>query len=140
MRKFVIRILVLSLLILYVGCATTPIATRDAADVPSKRHISYKVAQSDTVPVLVKRDVGLVSSGCATRVFVNGRLAALIRAGEKVVLHIPAGEVILGAEPDRWCAGGLVEREATLSLGKPKRYRIGYDHNGSIGLFPTATE
>jgi len=85
-----------------------------------------------------RRDAGFMSSACATRVFVNGELAAYVRAGEKVTLNISAGDIILGAQPDGICAGGLVEIEARLQAGRLTHYRIGYDHNGSLGLYRTA--
>lgn len=120
------------------GCATTPIPSSQADNVSAERHLRFRSAASGTVPIVITRDAGLMSSACSTRVFVNGELAANIRAGEKVTLNIPAGDVILGAQPDGICAGGLVEIEARLQAAKPSQYRIGYDHNGSLGLYRTA--
>ena len=120
------------------GCATTPISSGQADPVPADRQLRFRAPASNTVPVSITRDSGFVSSACATRVFVNGELAAYVRAGERVTLNVPAGEVILGAQPDGICAGGLVETQAILQLGRQIQFRIGYDHNGSIGLYRTA--
>jgi len=119
------------------GCATTPIASSQADNVPAERQLRFRNPAPDTVPVVVTRDAGFMSSACATRVFVNGELAAYVRAGERVTLNISAGEIILGAQPDGICAGGLVEIEAKLQAGRLTHYRIGYDHNGSLGLYRT---
>ena len=135
MPKFIIVIIALAL----AGCSTTPISNADAVPVPPERHLRYTHARAGTVPVLIKRDVGMMGSACATRVFVDGELAAYVRAGEKVILNVPTGEVVFGAEPSGICAGGLVEREARLTHGKRVQFRIGADHTGSIGLYRTAT-
>jgi hypothetical protein len=55
----------------------------------------------------------MLGAGCAaTRVTVNGKLDALVRSGEKLTLNIPLGTVVLGAEPEGICGGGVVEIEA----------------------------
>jgi hypothetical protein len=119
------------------ACATTPIPGGQADHVPSNRQVALGEAGPGTVPVVITRDAGLMSRACSTRVYVNGDLAVYVRAGEKVTLHLPAGDAILGAQPDGICAGGLVEIEARLQTGRSYQYRIGYDHNGSIGLYRT---
>jgi hypothetical protein len=124
---------------LLAGCSTTPVSIGEADPVPANRHLSFKQSARGTVPVVIRRDSGFMSSACATQVFVNGSIAAYVRSGEIVTLHIPAGNIILGAQPDGICAGGLIEREATLIPGRTAHYRIGYDHNGAIGLYATAT-
>lgn len=120
------------------GCATTPISSGQADPVPAERQLRFRGPAANTVPVTITRDSGFMSSACATRLFVNGELAAYVRAGERITLNIPTGEVILGAEPDGICAGGLVETQAILQAGRLIQFRIGYDHNGSIGLYRTS--
>ena len=90
------------------GCATTPLSSNEAAPVSTSSHLSFKQASNDTVPVMVIRDSGFMGSACNTKVTVNGKLAALLASGEKVLLHIPVGEVFIGAEASGICAGGLV--------------------------------
>lgn len=120
------------------GCSTAPISSSQAINVAGGRHVSFKAATPGTAPVIITRDTGIMSAACSTKVSIDGTLAAYIRAGEKVTLYIAAGDVIIGAQPDGVCAGGLVEIEARLQAGKPAHYRIGYDHNGSLGLYRTA--
>lgn len=124
-------------IVLISGCATTPISSEQADPVPGDRQVRYRSPAPNTVPITITRDSGFISAACATKVFVNGELAAYVRAGERVTLNIPAGEVIIGAQPDGICAGGLVETQAILQPARHIQFRIGYDHNGSIGLYRT---
>jgi hypothetical protein len=71
-------------------------------------------------------------------VFVNDSIAAYVRQGETVTLHMPPGEKIFGVEAHGMCGGGLVEIEKVVVSGRALRYRIGYDNAGAIGLHPTA--
>lgn len=130
---------IIALCVLLTGCATTPVPISEATPVPPTRHLAFKSPGDGTAPVVIRRDSGLQASVCATQVFVNGALAAYIRSGEIVTLHVPAGETILGAMADAICAGGLVELQVKLTPGRAAHYRIGYDTNGALGLFATAT-
>lgn len=131
--------LIVAVLLLLAGCSTSPVSISEADPVPASRHVSFKQPGAGTAPLVIRRDSGWMNSGCATQVFVNGALAAYIRSSEIVTLHVPAGNIILGVRADFICAGGLIEREVTLTAGKPAHYRIGYDTSGSLGLFATAT-
>jgi len=135
MKLPVLAILLLAL----AGCATTPVPISEATPVPAARHLAFKSPGVGTAPVVIRRDSGFQASACATQVFVNGALAAYIRSGEIVTLHVPAGAVIFGAMADAICAGGLVEKQATLTAGTTTHFRIGYDTNGALGLYVTAT-
>lgn len=124
---------------LLAGCSTTPVSLSEATPVPQDRHLAYKHAGDNTGAVVVRRDSGIQSSMCATQILVNGRIAAYIRTGERITLHLPAGDFILGAVADSICAGGLVELRAQATPGTPQHFRIGYDSNGTFGLYATAT-
>jgi hypothetical protein len=78
----------------------------------------------------------MLGAACATRVTVDGKLAALVRSGEKLALNIPLGTVVLGAEPDGICGGGLVEIEAKAQGAEPLLFRIAAEEGG-IRLFRT---
>jgi len=118
------------------GCATEPISASAAGAVSWENHLLYTSAHQGTVPVTIVRDEGLTASGCAARVLVNDLVAAYVRAAEKVTLHIPPGDYILGVDGP-YCLRGLVEVEANVRLGKPRSYRIGFDADGATGLYPT---
>lgn len=117
------------------ACSTTPVPLSEA-NFTADQYL-YRTASADTAPVTVRRDRGFYGAACATRIYANGGLAARLQAGEAVVLNIPAGEVILGAEPGTLCPGNLVEREATLQAGKPVHFRVGIPTNGNLGLYRT---
>jgi hypothetical protein len=124
---------------LLAACSTTPVSLSEATPVPPDRHLAYKQAGNNTGAVVVRRDSGIQSSMCATQILVNGQIAAYIRTGERITLHLPAGDFILGAVADSICAGGLVELRAQATPGTPQYFRVGYDSNGTFGLYATAT-
>lgn len=131
------RYTLISILLFFVGCATTPVPSSEATPVPPSKHLLFKQPGANTAPVLVIRDSGWSGAACDTKIFVNGQLAARLSTSEKVTLHIPAGEVILGIEPNCLAAlAGLLERSATLVAGKPSYFRVGYDTGGQ-SLQPT---
>lgn len=117
------------------GCATAPIGASSAERVTPS---AFRAPAANTAQLVVTRDTGFTSSACATHVYVNGELAVDLRPGQTVTMHVPVGEVIVGAQPASICAGGLVEASGAIKRGDTLRYRIGYDQNGGIGLFRTA--
>ncbi|MDO8374968.1 MAG: hypothetical protein Q7K57_57530 [Burkholderiaceae bacterium] len=126
-----------SLLALLSGCATTPVPLSEATAVPADRQFLFAIPVGGTAPIVITRDIGMLGTGCATRVTVDGKLAALVRSGEKVTLNIPLGTAVLGAEPDGICGGGLVEIEAKPQGTDPILFRIAAEEGG-IRLFRTA--
>ena len=98
----------------------------------------YQKPNTNASVIVITRDTGLAGSLCATKVFANGKLAAYVKPGEKVVLHIPSSQIILGAQPSGICGGGFVEIQAKASPGKRSYYRISADHSGTTGLHPTS--
>ena len=125
-----------SMVAFLVGCATTPIPLSEAVPVPPDRQFLFAIPVGGTAPIVITRDIGMLGTGCATRVTVDGKLAALVRSGEKVTLNIPSGTVVLGAEPDGICGGGLVEIEAKPQGAAPILFRIAADEGG-IRLYRT---
>jgi hypothetical protein len=109
------------------GCASAPISLSQAR--PGERH-AYAERGPSTAIVTVIRDSGIQSAACPTEISVDGRPAGTIWPSQAVQLHIPAGEVILGARTT--CLGGPVEREARLVAGQRLFFRVAYDHNGSL--------
>jgi len=122
------------------GCATTPVPTEQATLAPMDRIInkSYLEKQKGTGEVIVKRDAGIGGSGCTSRVYVNATAVADIWSSEKVILFLPEGDYIIGAEPNFICSGGLSETNASITAGKRLVFRIGYGSNGDYRILPTA--
>jgi len=68
-------------------------------------------------------------------------VAALLKPGERVSLHVPAGSVVVGAayQGSGICGMGAdrQEREAIVSGGKVKNYRISTSGDGVLDILPT---
>ena len=124
------------------GCATSPISSHEAALVPPDSQFLYQQRTAETAQVLVKRDTGVRGSMCTVRVFLDGDLAAYLNPGEKVIFHVPGETVIIGADSGEGICGlgGLVETSVPLNPGNQLQFRVGYNENTAIGLYPTATE
>lgn len=128
-------------LVLVSGCATDPIPTSEAAPVPSERILTTKFSRpgQGTGEVIVKRDVSIGGYGCSWRVFVNGGAVADLRPAEKVVLHLPTGDHILGAEPvGAICGGRMSEVKTTVKAGETATFRVGFGNAGEFYINPTA--
>lgn len=128
-----------SLLFLF-GCATTPVPTSAAREVPRMRVLNPALLErkEGLGQVVVKRDEGLSASACNSRVFVNGAPVAEIAPGEKVTFYLPEGEQMLAAMATGICIGGLVEARASVSRSRPAVFRISYGSSGEFSLQPTA--
>ncbi len=121
------------------SCATTPISNELAAEVKSENIINSAM----TIPkhgygvVIVKRDRGLNTSACKSRIFVNGQPVADIAPGEKITIFLPHGDQLLGAKATGICAGGLVEIKTNVT-DKTSTFRVSYGTWGEFSIQPTA--
>jgi hypothetical protein len=122
------------------ACATTPVPTSAAKNVPLSRVMNSALLErrDGSAQLVIKRDEGLSASACNTRVFVDGAPVAEIGTGEKITLYLPEGDHMLAAMATGICAGGLVEVKATLAKVKTSTFRIGYGSSGEFTLQPTA--
>jgi hypothetical protein len=125
---------------LLLGCATTPIPSGLARDVPLSRVFERSLLKPlpEAGQVIVKRDEGLAASACNSQIHVNGSLLAEISPGEKVVFYLPEGEHMLGAIAKGICIGGLVETRIRVQRKRAVVYRISYGSSGEFSLQPTA--
>lgn len=123
-----------------IGCATTPVPTASAPNVPPARVLNATLLQKKEGfgQVIVKRDAGLSAGACNTRIFANGTPVAEIAPGEKVVFYLPEGEQMLGAIATGICIGGLIETRATIHKSRPIVYRVSYGSSGEFSIQPTA--
>lgn len=122
------------------GCATQPISSSVAMNVPNERVIDSKYSQPapETGQVTVKRDSGFFGAACSARIFVNAKPVADIRASEKVVLHLSSGDYIFSAWPNGMCGGGMSEVRSTVKVGDDLKFRVGYGSNGDFSINATA--
>ena len=133
-------LLATALLLSLLGCATTPIPTSAARDVPRSRVLSATLLErkEGLGQVVVKRDEGFSASACNSRVYANGTPVAEIAPGEKVIFYLPEGEQMLAAMATGICIGGLVETKASVSRSRPAVFRISYGSSGEFSIQPTA--
>ena len=133
-------LLATALLMSILGCATTPVPTGAARDVPRARVLNAALLErkESLGQVVVKRDEGFSASACNSRVFANGTPVAEIAPGEKVIFYLPEGEQMLAAMATGICIGGLVEAKAPVSRSRPAVFRISYGSSGEVSIQPTA--
>lgn len=134
MRKMMCFLMV----IVVAGCASAPIPAEKADAVPAARLHAYQNPASGLATLLVTRDRGFVGSGCNTRLFIKGELAAEIASGESARFYLDPEPTIVSITGAALCSTGLKEREVSLSAGKTTRYRISIDGSMSMDLSPTA--
>lgn len=123
------------------GCSTQPVATSKTTPVPADRVLStaYSKPAKDSGTLVVKRDSGLIGSGCNWTVSINGGDIAVLASEESVALYLPPGEAIVGVRPKvALCAGALIETEVMIHPGRVKALRLSVDWTGTFRLSPTA--
>lgn len=125
-------------LILVSACSTTPVTKQTAAPVPAE-HV-YKTsyigaASSSGATVTFLRDSGFFGSGCSHDVYVDNVKIFTIREGEKITIHVSAGQHLFRLES----GGGLcpnisTSQETIVSDGARRTYRILLPSDGSLRL------
>ncbi|EMG7933566.1 hypothetical protein [Enterobacter hormaechei] len=130
-------ILVMGIIILS-GCATKPISTEQAKEVPAQRLIdpSFTTNRDGSGQVIIKRDGGLRGSLCSVRVFADSKPIADLESGEKVTLFLNPGDHVFGAQGTGACYGGLTAQFGKVSEGKTISYRIGLGSVGDFAIYP----
>lgn len=130
-------ILAISAMLAITGCSTTVVSTSEAT--AGTALPGAPVHQTpNSVPVIVKRDTGMISSACSTRVFLNGAPVADLRTGQAVTLFVSPGKHMAGARPNGICGGGDSELEFDTTDRRPRTFRISIDFTGAMKLQPTA--
>ncbi len=82
------------------GCSTHPVSSGNAIPLPPDRVFAFQSptgAPSGTL--VVTRDQGMQGRGCHAAFYIDGQLAAHVRAGETATLSVPAGNRIVGVGP-----------------------------------------
>lgn len=92
----------------------------------------------NTVRLTVKRDRGFTGGACASKLYVDGSLAAEVKTSEKIALFLAPGKHLLGVKPSGICAGGTAEAAVVLEANAPQSYRISVEQSGDLRLQPTA--
>jgi hypothetical protein len=140
MRRAAILILAAGVLS---GCATQPLSDAKTSPVPRDRILlpSYLEALPDTGVVAVKRDSGLLGSGCPLQFLVDTQPVANLKSSERVVLHVPVGDHVLSVRPTGGglcrLGTGLYEVQASITSTSQLSYRIGVGVGGDLVINPT---
>lgn len=129
------RILIAALgLAMLAGCATSATPVNRAEPVPADEIYAFQVKPSgESGKVTVVRDTGAVGSGCDVVVYIDGKKAAKIGAGQRVSFYLPAGRPNLGVglAESGLCAGMAVRSiSADVQQDRESIYRISGDMSG----------
>lgn len=140
MQKWLISPIIMGAAFSILGCATSPVSNRDASLVPSKNILSrdYLVQKDGYGEVVIKRDSGLAGAACPSRVYVDAVAVAELWPAEKVILYLPGGDHLFGAEATAICGGSLTEIRGTVTKDKTIMFRIGYGSGGNYFITQTA--
>lgn len=134
------RIIVLAAVAVLAGCATEPVTDAETSPVPRERVLApqYLEAAPGTGVVAVKRDPGFMSGGCRMQLLFDEQPVAELNRAERIVLHLPVGDHLLGVRPICPLGGhGLSEANARISPEAPLSYRIGVTGGGDAVINPT---
>lgn len=123
-----------------VGCSTTPVSPHEAKEVSPI--IKYQQKQG-LVPVTIVRDKGIIASACAITTYVNGDQVANLEIGEKVVVYVQPGNIVIGAGfiGSGLCSGpARKERYFNIATGQPITLRIFTDQHANVDILPTTVK
>ena len=139
MKNLIATLLCVLVCISISSCATRSVSNQNATMVPSNRILSteYLTKLPNTGTVIIKRDSGILGSGCSSKVFVNGKPTARLRPSEKIALYLSEGEYIFSAWPGI-CGGGLSEVSGNVKVDEQISFRIGYGNSGDFFINRTA--
>ena len=136
MSKSVLPAIAIMASMILAGCATTVTPTSEAAQGTVLN--GFGKSAPGTVPVVLKRDNGLMGGACSHGLYVDGAAVANLRAGQLVTVYLRPGPHIIGARPNGICGGGDAEVEITVREGRSNSVRVGSDQSGSLRIQPTA--
>lgn len=88
--------------------------------------------------LIVKRDRGLMGSGCDASVYIDGEKIGELSPGEKLTMYVPAGERMIAAVNGSLCGGAVNEAAVVIAKEQQRTYRIAIGDAGAIFLQPTA--
>jgi len=132
--------------VLFGGCATTPVRSSDAVRVPKERLLAFQEKTEKTSSTItITRDAGVMGSACNLVVRINGTNSAQYGVGETGSFYVEPGEVILTVGYNllgfSLCGTGkITTREAYLRSGETKYFRITSDGFGGTDIMRSELE
>ena len=121
------------------ACSTTPVTQQSASPVDPDRiyHPSYlgPAESAGDATIIFLRDKGFSGAGCSHDMYVDNVKVFAIRHGEKITIHVPAGQHFFRLETGGGlCPNIAASQETTLTPGARQVYRILLPSDGSLRL------
>jgi hypothetical protein len=147
MEKIMRKFLFLTLVLMLVGCTTTPLSVNESKPVPPDRvceaYKKYSLPKEGQAHVIIVRDNGILGAAGSAALFLNGEILARIKAGESIKININAGDNILGIGPGtkmNWEKDNTELIEQTLNAEAEKTYyfRVTIDRTKGLVLQRTS--
>ena len=132
-------LIVLLILCVLTGCATSEVSLKNAKQVPDDRLFIKNNVNGDSIITII-RDSGFLGSGCNINVFINEELAATLDVSEKATFHINEGEMFLGLQltgSGLCISNSISQLETSIKRGQHKTYRVALDQYGSMAILPS---
>lgn len=133
---------VLFLTIGLVACGTKSVPASRAKAAPPERAVAFQTKPAGASSTLVVvRDGGFRGGRCYYNVLIDGATVARLDAGEKSVLFVPPGEILLGAVRESGgtdqCTPGQgerAERQISLRENETQSFRVFIDLVGRMNI------
>lgn len=126
--------------LILVGCATTPLPTDEALQVPSTRVLQPSALNPTPGfgSITIKRDVGAMNWICNTTISVDLTPIAIVDRGEKLSIYLAPGTHILAVSSNFGCGGDVVEEKIDVHTDMHLTLRIGFGSNKGLFFKPSA--
>jgi hypothetical protein len=129
-------VLVLSISVVLLGCASKPVSTADMKHPPDSRVISSEFLEptGEKWPIIIKRDSEFRIMPCMVRILVDAVAVVDLAPGEGVKLYVDEGERFLAAHLCPGIGGGeIIELLAPVGTGKHATFRVSSE-GGGVGI------
>jgi len=141
MRRLQLTI-VTGILLLLVGCATTPTPMSESKEAPPDRVLAFQTRPAaDAATLIVIRDSGLLGGGCYSALSIDGTLDARLDPSERARFFLLPGEHVLshGRDPQGQGLCGMqvvppTMRETTFRPNETKYFRLTIEPGGHIDV------
>jgi len=123
------------------ACATEPVTDLHAKFVQGQKVLdrSFVDGSRGKAAIVVKRDSGLLGSGCSATVLIGGNRVALLDPGEAVMLQLPEGDFVVGAANNGGlCGSQIAEVKVAARNASLTKVRIGYGASMAFTISETA--
>ncbi len=131
-------LIVLPLVILLSACVsnTVPTSTTASSLVPISqwRTNDFSAAGENTGLLVITRDSGMRGSSCIPMITVDKVHVAPLNIGQRLELHLTAGQHLLRASPNTNCAANAVETRIYIDAAQVNSFRFGFIDRSMVFL------